>query len=204
MPSLNTLSLRGLRTLQALVATAVLAWGVPALPADAVAPVQAAPAAPAFITQAIGPSVLAGQGQMRFLGLRIYDARLWVGPQFQAQAFADYPLALQLTYHRAFRADAIAQRSVQEITRQTPLAPALAQRWQAQLAQWIPDVQPGDQLTGIYQPGQGLQLWSGMHMLGTVSDAALARAFVGIWLSPATSEPRLRQALLAGLPAPQP
>lgn len=202
MSSLSTLPLRGLHALRALVASAVLAVAATALPAAAAEPGQAA--APAFITQAIGPATLAGQGQMRFLGLRIYDARLWVGPQFQAQAFADHPLALQLTYHRAFRAEAIAQRSVQEITRQTPLAPALAQRWQAQLAQSIPDVQPGDQLTGIYQPEQGLQLWSGAHMLATISDAALARAFVGIWLSPATSEPPLRKALLADLQAPPP
>ena len=37
--------------------------------------------------------------------------------------------------------------------------------------------------------------------VGEVADAEFARLFFGIWLSPRTSEPQLRQALLA-LPAP--
>ena len=142
---------------------------------------------------------LAGQGQMRFLGLRIYDARLWVGPGFEAQAFAAYPLALELTYHRAFRREAIAQRSVQEIQRRRTLSSEEAKRWTAALAQWLPDVQAGDTLTGVYLPGQGMQLWRGSQDLGVLPDAELARHFLGIWLSEQTSEPSLRKALLAGI-----
>ena len=142
---------------------------------------------------------LVGQGQMRFLGLRIYDARLWVEPRFEAQAFAAYPLALELTYHRAFRGEAIAQRSVQEIQRQRTLSSEEAKRWTAALAQWLPDVQAGDTLTGVYLPGQGMQLWRGSQDLGVLPDPELARHFFGIWLSEQTSEPSLRQALLAGI-----
>ena len=142
---------------------------------------------------------LVGQGQMRFLGLRIYDARLWVEPRFEAQAFAAYPLALELTYHRAFRGEAIAQRSVQEIQRQRTLSSEEAKRWTAALAQWLPDVQAGDTLTGVYLPGQGMQLWRGSQDLGVLPDAELARHFFGIWLSEQTSEPSLRKALLAGI-----
>lgn len=142
---------------------------------------------------------LAGQGQMRFLGLRIYDARLWVGPGFEAQAFAAHPLALELAYHRAFRGEAIAQRSVQEIQRQRTLRSEEAQRWTAALAQWLPDVQAGDTLTGVYLPGQGMRLWRGSQDLGVLPDPELARHFFGIWLSEQTSEPSLRKALLAGI-----
>jgi hypothetical protein len=35
--------------------------------------------------------------------------------------------------------------------------------------------------------------------LGQLSDADLAQHFFGIWLSPQTSEPRLRSALLAAV-----
>lgn len=139
----------------------------------------------------------AGQGQMRFLGLRIYDARLWVGPGFEAQSFANYPLALELTYHRNFTGKAIAQRSVQEIARQRTLPPDLAQRWTDELTQWLPDVKPGDRLTGLYTPHQGMQLWLGDKALNPINDMELAQRFFGIWLSPQTSEPRLREALLA-------
>jgi hypothetical protein len=141
---------------------------------------------------------------MRFLGLRIYDARLWVTPGFQADAFGAHPLALELTYHRAFTGAAIARRSIEEIQRQTALAPAQAERWQQQLATLLPDVQPGDRLTGLYLPQQGMRLWRGSQALGAIGDAELARLFFGIWLSPRTSEPGLRSALLARQPGAGP
>ena len=101
-----------------------------------------------------------------------------------------------MTYHRAFSAQAIARRSVEEIDRQRPLEPEQAARWTAQLAQWLPDVQAGDRLTGLYLPGQGMRLWHGEQALATLADAELARHFFGIWLSPLTSDPGLRAALL--------
>ena len=57
---------------------------------------------------------------------------------------------------------------------------------------------PGDRLTGLYEPGRGMRLWRGSEPLGASEDAELARLFFGIWLSPRTSEPGLRKALLAG------
>ena len=153
---------------------------------------------PSVPVQAIAKEVrLAGQGQMRFLRMRIYDARLWVGPGFEAHAFEAHPLALELTYHRAFRGEAIAQRSVQEIQRQRTLSSEETQRWTDALAKWLPDVQAGDTLTGIYLPGKGMRLWLGSQDLGVQPDPELARYFFGIWLSEQTSEPGLRQALLA-------
>ena len=175
----------------------VLAVALGAAVASATAAADGAAAPPSFVQQALPAAALLGQGQMRFLGLRIYDARLWVGPQFKAADFGDYPLALELSYHRAFKGTAIAQRSIDEIRRQGELAPALAQHWQKALTALLPDVQPGDRLTGLYQPGQGMQLWRGELLLGSIDDAELARSFFAIWLSPRTSEPSLRSALLA-------
>ena len=42
-----------------------------------------------------------------------------------------------------------------------------------------------------------MQLWRGEQLLGTTDDAELAQRFFAIWLSPRTSEPGLRNALLA-------
>jgi len=139
----------------------------------------------------------AGEGQMRFLGMQIYDARLWVDARFKPERFDAHPLALELRYHRAFSAAAIARRSLTEMQRQRELAPELAQRWERMLAQLLPDVQPGDRLLGVYLPGEGMQLWRGAQLLGTLREPELARLFFGIWLSPQTSEPSLRAALLA-------
>jgi len=161
-------------------------------------------AAPAFVHGVLPDATLLGGGQMRFLGLRIYDARLWAGAQFEAADFAAYPLALELRYHRAFTGAAIAQRSIEEIGRQGALTPTQAERWQVALASVLPDVQPGDRLTGLYEPGRGMRLWRGQTALRAIDDAELARRFFGIWLSPRTSEPGLRRALLARTPGAEP
>ena len=175
----------------------VLAVALGAAVSSATAAADGAAAPPSFVQQALPAAALLGQGQMRFLGLRIYDARLWVGPQFKAADFGDYPLALELSYHRAFKGAAIAQRSIDEIERQGELTPAQAQRWLKVLTALLPDVQSGDRLTGLYQPGQGMRFWRGEQPLGATDDAELARRFFAIWLSPRTSEPVLRSALLA-------
>ena len=182
----------------ALFAALTVGMAVPSAAAENAAP------PPAFIQQALPEASLWGQGQMRFFGLRIYDARLWAGPQFEAANFGAYPLALELTYDRPFTGAAIAQRSIEEIERQGDLAPAQAQRWQSALAAVLPDVQPGERLTGLYQPGLGMRLWRGQQALGAIDDAELARRFFGIWLSPRTSEPSLRSALLARKPGAGP
>ena len=39
----------------------------------------------------------------------------------------------------------------------------------------LPDVQPGERLTGLYQPGLGMRLWRGQQALGAIDDAELAR-----------------------------
>ena len=181
-----------LRLVVALAVAVVVGAGlVRAAPQNTVAP-------PVFTQQTLPDAVFIGQGQMRFLGLRIYDARLWSQPQFDAKNFDAYPLVLELAYHRAFTGQAIAQRSIHEIQRQGKLSPAQGQRWLQALAALLPDVQAGDRLTGLYKPGLGLRLWRGQQALGTINDAELARRFFGIWLSPRTSEPSLRSALLAG------
>jgi len=173
----------------------LIAWALWMPSLDALGNGPATP--PTVVRQALGDVVLAGAGQMRFWGLNIYDARLWVDARFDAQAFDAHPFALELTYHRAFTSAAIAGRSVDEIQRQRPLSSEQRERWLRELAALLPDVQAGDQITGVYLPGQGMRLWRGDQALGTVRDMELARLFFGIWLSPRTSEPALRSALLA-------
>ena len=138
----------------------------------------------------------AGSGELRFLGLSIYQARLWVSPRFDASDFGAHPLALELTYQRAFSAEAIAKRSLEEMRRIGSFTEVQATRWQQALQAALPDVQPGDRLVGLYQPGTGATFQLRGRTVGTVDDPAFARLFFGIWLSPMTSEPQLRAALL--------
>lgn len=158
---------------------------------------QAGAATATFASAAPLAGVLpAGQGTLRFWGMDIYRARLWVSPGFAAADYAALPLALELTYARAFSAEAIAQRSITEMRRIGSFSPAQATRWQQALQAALPDVQPGDRLVGLYQPGSGATFELRGRTVGAVADPAFARLFFGIWLSPQTSEPKLRTELL--------
>lgn len=140
-----------------------------------------------------------GRHRFRFWTFDVYEAVLRAGPGFEPQSWSKHPLALSLTYARDFRGSDIARRSVEEIERQSPLGDALRQRWQVQLAALLPDVRAGDALVGAYRPDQGLQFWrrrETWQWLGELGDVDLSRRFMGIWLSPQTSEPAMRQALL--------
>jgi Chalcone isomerase-like len=73
----------------------------------------------------------------------------------------------------------------------------LETRWEAQMRALFPDVKTGDRITGVHQPRTGAVFWSNARLLGEIRDPAFAKLFFGIWLAPQTSEPQLRQALLA-------
>jgi hypothetical protein len=143
-------------------------------------------------------AVPAGSGRLTFFGLQVYDARLWVAPQFRRSEFGAHPLALELSYLRGFSARDIARRSLDEMQREQPLDAAVAQRWQDELQRLLPDVKKGDRLLGVHRPGQGAEFFHNGRRLGLVADAEFARRFFAIWLGPATSAPQLRDALLAG------
>ena len=140
---------------------------------------------------------LAGTARLRYWGLDIYQARLWVQPGFQAADFARYPFGLELEYQRNFSRTDIAARSIDEMRRIGRFSDTQADAWQAALIAALPDVKKGDRITGLHLPGNGVRFLLNGQAYGEVRDAAFAPLFFGIWLSPATSEPALRQALLA-------
>ncbi|MBX3653830.1 MAG: chalcone isomerase family protein [Ramlibacter sp.] len=141
---------------------------------------------------------LCGTARLAVLGFGIYTARLWVGPDFRATAYADHAFALELAYLRSFDGQAIAQRSLTEMQRIAEFTPAQGQAWLADMTRLFPNVGEGDRLTGIHQPGAGVRFLFNDRPLGEVRDPEFGRVFMGIWLSPGTSEPTLRSQLLAG------
>lgn len=175
----------------------------------ALAPAQSAGAAPPPALQAPGlqaPAVqsqlgaaarLSGQARLTFFGLEVYEASLWITPGFTQERFAQHPFALELRYLRDFEGSAIAQRSLREMQRVETVSPEQGERWLASMTRLFPDVRRGDRLTGIHLPGQGLRLLHNEQPVGEIRDPDFARAFMGIWLSPRTSEPQLRRQLLA-------
>lgn len=139
-----------------------------------------------------------GKGRLTIWGFQVYDARLWANPGFQAGSFTAQPLALELAYLRDFESRAVAERSISEMRRSTPVSDALAEKWMAAMARVVPDVKKGDRVLGVHRPGVGAAFWMNGQPTGEIRDAEFAKLFFGIWLAPTTSEPGLRNALLAG------
>jgi hypothetical protein len=166
--------------------------------AAAAAAVDSVERAPAEVAAALAQPRLQGQGRLRFLGLRVYEARLWSasGTAVSDSSWPDQSLALDIRYQRSLKGSAIAERSLEEMRRQGDIAPDTAQRWLAQMNQLFPDVEPGHRITAVLQPGMGLRLFVNGSLRGEVREPAFARTFMGIWLHPRTSEPSLRDALL--------
>jgi hypothetical protein len=170
---------------------ALLAW----LAAAAMPSMAASPPLPELVAGVPGAR-LQGSGRMAFLGLHIYDIRLWVGDGFTAQSFAQRPLAIEIEYARALAGRRIAERSLDEMQRIAPVPSAQGSAWLASMMQAFPDVTEGDRLIGLHRPGEGARFFHNGKLRADVPDPDFARAFFAIWLSPKTSEPKLRLALL--------
>jgi hypothetical protein len=147
-------------------------------------------------------ATLMGQATMTFWGFDVYHAGLWVAPGFSGAQYHQTPFALSLTYLRSLQGSEIAKRSIVEMRRQGPMTAQDEAAWESQMRVLFPNVNTGDNLTGVHLPGRGVEFWSGGRKLGEVRDIAFSQRFFGIWLSPRTSEPALRLALLASAAPP--
>ena len=134
-----------------------------------------------------------GEAVMRFFGIKVYDIRLWA--LGKAHDFKEM-YALELVYDLGMKGNEIARRSVEEMRKVGYVDEAKLTRWGEVMAQIFPDVQQGDTLVGVSLPGKEVRFYSQEKLIATVPDAEFAKAFFEIWLSPKTSEPRLRERLL--------
>jgi hypothetical protein len=157
-----------------------------------------ADAAPAEVERTWPQARLVGRGRLRFMGLRIYEARLWAPGRIGADDWSAQPFALELAYARALDGAAMAERSLAEMRRQRDIDPVQAERWLALMKASFPDVREGDRLTGLHRPEEGARIYFNGELRQQWPEAALARQFFGIWLAPQASVPSLREALLGG------
>lgn len=161
--------------------------------------VEPVAAAPAEVRGTLKQPILQGQGRLRFLGLRVYEARLWVpaGQPVEGDTrLLPHPLALEIRYQRSMQGSQIAERSLQEMRRQGDMDDAVATRWLQAMKTLFPDVVDGLRITGVHLPGVGAQFYVDGRLRGSVDEPEFARRFFGIWLSPQTSDAKLRAALL--------
>ncbi len=168
-----------------------------ALPAAVRANLAPQPLPPELQAELNGARLL-GESKLKYYGLHVYDIRLWGEAGIDGRSLQSQPLALELQYARAIEGKAIAERSLKEMQGLGAIDAALAERWLQQMRQIFPDVKKGDRITGVQRPGEATRFFVNGQARGEVRDAEFTRLFFGIWLSPRTSQPKLREALLGG------
>jgi hypothetical protein len=151
---------------------------------------------PRELQTALAEPVLSGRAKLGIWGFDIYNASLWITPFFKAADFANHAFAIELSYLRAFKREAIASRSMAEMARQANWNASPRAGWEQQMRDVFPDVRAGDRITGVNVPGVGARFLINGKTGGEIRDPEFARFFFGIWLSRESSEPKMRLELL--------
>ncbi len=107
-----------------------------------------------------------------------------------------WPLALSIDYQMDIDKDDLLDETDDQ-WRYLQYDKATRQQWLAKLSELWPDVKENDNLTFLVRHNSGLFFHNG-HLLGEITDEALNRAFLAIWLSEKTRYPKLRKQLIAG------
>ena len=172
------------RSLRALLLAGAVALAQPA----------AAVALPRPVLATAGALQMAGTGEMRWFGLKLYDAALWASARGEA-AMGDAHV-LSIRYSRAISSERLVAVSLDEMRRLGFGDEVRLARWGEALGAALPSVEAGDTLAALHRPGEGAQFWHQGQPSGEIRDPELARAFFAIWLDPRTREPQLRAQLL--------
>ncbi len=136
------------------------------------------------LSAALQDKTAVGKARLRYWGFDVYESQRF---------------GLELAYLRDFKGADIAERSIDEMKGLATIEPAQATRWTQAMSTLFPDVKRGDRITGVHVPGSGARFYLNGRLLGEVADDAFSRLFFGIWLSPKTSQPRMRETLVQGI-----
>jgi hypothetical protein len=134
-----------------------------------------------------------GEARLKVMLWSIYDSRLYA-PQGRYEPGVR-PLRLEIEYLRDIRAQDLVTRTAKEwddMGRQHPERDA----WLERLADMWPDVKANDVLTLELAPSGDATFFHNGSQLGTLDDADFGQHFVDIWLSPDTTRPKMRLALI--------
>jgi hypothetical protein len=134
-----------------------------------------------------------GEARLKVLLWSIYDSRLYA-PEGRYERGVR-PLRLEIEYLRDIRAQDLVKRTAKEWDDMGRQHPERAD-WLERLAEMWPDVKANDVLTLELAPSGDATFFHNGSRLGTVEDADFGQHFVDIWLSPDTTRPELRLALI--------
>ena len=152
-----------------------------------------------------GSHVMERRGQivLTYLWADIYAAALFTRPGLSPQqAFNEQrDLRLELFYLRDLDHKDVTRASATILKRQQPAATlARLEKPLKQLQASFGDITRGDRYALDYDPQRGLNLECNGKVIFNSQDPELAKAYLGIWLSPDGLPEKLRQSLLAQTP----
>jgi hypothetical protein len=158
--------------------------------------------APATPSHPLDTLVEVGGGELRWLGMEVYEARLLsAGGRFEGLEAA-IPIALEITYRRNIPRDRLVRTTEREwnrLARQLGLPErARVNGWLNEVASIWPDVAPGDRIIAMVEPTGPTRFYGNDGLLGVIPDPEFGPAFLGIWLHPETRAADLRAELIGG------
>jgi hypothetical protein len=139
-----------------------------------------------------------GSGELRWLGVGIYDASLWTSTGRYRGFASDDTVALSLLYQRSFTRDELIRITETAWRRLGNTRPEQRVRWVADLRRAWADVAPGQNVTTVVMPSGPTRFYDQNGRFGQVDDPAFGPAFLSIWLDPRSPVSDLRVRLLGG------
>ena len=139
-----------------------------------------------------------GSGDLRWLGMAIYEASLWTTSGRYSGFGPGETVALSLDYRRAFSRDELVRITDIAWRRLGHLDAGQRERWLAELRGTWSDVSPGENVTTVVIPNGPTHFYDQRGRFAQVDDPAFGPAFLAIWLDPRSVVGELRLRLLGG------
>ncbi len=143
--------------------------------------------------QAAGELRLVGEAELRFMFWSVYHSRLY--SEDGGYRDGQLPLRMEIEYQLPVKRQALLERTAQEWDHLGVEHPRQDQ-WLAALNRLWPDLEREDVLTLEVDADGVSTFFHNGEPLGRIADQAFADQFLAIWLSPDTSRPEVREALL--------
>ena len=134
-----------------------------------------------------------GEGKMSFMFWDLYKAELYGKAEtFQPEKT---PIALKITYLRDIDKQDLIDATVDQWAHLSYENDAIPE-WSNQLSAIWPDIKEGNHLIIRVLDDGTSEFYDQNQKIGTMTDTSFGQAFISIWLSENTSEPKLRARLI--------
>lgn len=150
---------------------------------------------PGFLDGIISADKPAGTATLRKFFIKAYDAQLWVDGNWSYEK----PFALKLIYDVSIDSEEFVESTFDQIQATSRIRRSKLAVYTKDLETAFPDVVAGDSITAVYRPATSVTFYFNGTKRHTMTDMRFAKYFFDIWLSKETTEPSLRNELLAGL-----